>query len=406
MIPRHGNDTVIGFIPGPDIDEGAGSHAGGLTKARDAFQVYAGWTGRPALGSYTYPAGGKSEVWDFARAQGAGPMSYRSYAIPRGFTVADVHKGLCDQVWTARATEMVAAGFGEGWFFPGYEGNGKNFPGSAGVVGVTEWAYAVSRQIRVMRAVPGWDNWIGINFTATNARRNGFDPVQAFGLITEPYQSSDLDLYPTDDFSGAWSASKDPVRTWAFMRECLEEQISIATRNGMPIGIGEWGPMVRTDGHATNGDPYTIAEFADWVDDHDVAHVFIYNGQNLPGDSCRFATYDLAANTYRTATGSENAAAAIRGLFDPATFTSRQQLDDVQAIHDLQQQLATVSGQLVAQTATNDQLRGQVAGLQAQLAGISSAVGPVLFDLATLGGHLKTLTAAIGTTPPTTGGTA
>jgi hypothetical protein len=182
MISRHGNDTVIGFIPGPDIDEGAGSHAGGLTKARDAFQALMGWRGKPALGSYTYPSGGKSEVWDFARAQGAGPMSYRSFAIPKGFTPADVHAGKCDQIWAARAADMVAAGFGEGWYAPGYEGNGKNFNGGAGLVGVEEWAYAVSRQIRVMRTVKGWDNWVSINFTATAARANGLDPVKAYSL--------------------------------------------------------------------------------------------------------------------------------------------------------------------------------------------------------------------------------
>lgn len=401
MIARSGNDTVIGFIPGADIDEGTGSHAGGLTKARDAFQSAMSWTGKPALGSYTYPSGGKSEGWDFARAQGAGPMSYRSYAIPSGHTPADVHAGVCDQIWSARAADMVAAGFGEGWFAPGYEGNGKNFNGAAGQVGVAEWAYAVSRQIRVMRTVPGWDNWVSINFTATAARKNGLDPVAAYGLITEPFQSVGLDLYPQDDYSGAWSAADDPVTTWQFMLEQLNDQQVIAARYGLPLDIGEWGPMCRADGHATNGDLFTIAQLAHWVYDNDVSALWIFNGSNLPGDTCRFAAWSGTAYAPISTLAGQTPPiprvttwAAIKALFDPARFVGRP---------------PSTSAQLAAMSAQLDQVKASRQGLQLAVAGISTAVGPVLYNVAQLGGSLRTLTDAIGVatpTPPTTGGTA
>src|SRR5437868_14348639 len=91
VITRNGTDTIIGFMPGADIDEGTGAVTGGLGKAPAALQSLNGWKGTPALGGYTYPSGGTSEDWDFRKALGfGGVICYKAFAIPSGLTIADV----------------------------------------------------------------------------------------------------------------------------------------------------------------------------------------------------------------------------------------------------------------------------------------------------------------------------
>lgn len=377
MLTRNGTDTIIGFIPGTDIGQETNASAGDLTRARAAMKTFMGWTGTPMLGDYTYPSGGVNEAgWDFKRPQGAGPMSWRAFAIPAGFTVADVHAGNCDAIWTARAVAMVAAGFGEGFYFPGYEGNGNNFPGSVGLVGEVEWGYAISRQVTVMRAVSGWDNWVGINYTVATGIRAGQNPTLAFSSITVPYQSIDCDIYDVDDFTGHFSVT-DPVASWAYAKSVLDTQQAMAALHGKPLGIGECGAMYRQDGHGGGDRASFIQGLHDYFLDpaNNVSHCFIFNGSNLPGDNCRFANYSYTTQAYTGVTsgstptgGFPNVINAYKTLMDPALFVNK--------------------------TATYAQLAAQVASLTSQLATAVSANSGLTATNVTLTAANATLTTA------------
>jgi hypothetical protein len=402
LVTRNGTDTIIGVIPGSDMAAQAGAHTGDLYKALKAFQTWAGWTTEPALGDYTYPSG-SNETFDFQRGSGAATPSWRSYAIPTGKTIADVHSGACDAVWTTRAQNMVATGQGNGFYFPGYEGNGKNFSGAAlypqsdtnygkvingtRVVGEVEWAYAVSRQIRVMRAVSGWNCWVGINFSVTNANKSGLNAALAYSSITEHFNSVDMDIYDTDDFGGTFSAPTDAAKTWAWLLTQLTDQKAVATTYGVPLGLGEFGCSWRSDGHGGGDRIAVLQNLQAWILDpaNNVSHAFLFNGSNLPGDCSRFAwptkttdggginsyTYvDTTTQTGSTPTGGfPNVAAAVKTLFDPALFVNKTPT------------VAVLQAQVANLTSANTALAAQVASLQAQITAGGGTSGLTLRQL-------------------------
>lgn len=390
MLTRNGTDTVIGFIPGADIDEGTGASKGGLAKCPPALKSLNGWSGTPALGSYTYPSGGASENWDFQRAQGAvGPVSYRAFAIPNGYTIADVRAGKCDAIWTARAQNMVADGQGQGYYFAGYEGADKNFNGSAGqvvpsgtigavqavsgwVLGAANWAYAVSRQVSVMRKVAGWDPWIGLNYDVDQAMSMGLDP-DPFRLVTVAYQSIDTECYPIDDFKGGWSASTDETSLLRYTAYRMTLQLAMARKHGVPLGIGEMGPMLRTDSHASGDDPAFIQWLHDFIMANDVAHAWLYNGTT--GDTSRVFLWDQASGTYKVDTAKfPKSAAAIKALFDPALFLNKSSFTQAQLDAAVASATTDLTMRLNTAVATNTALAAQVSTLNTSLNGATSAL--------------------------------
>lgn len=383
---RNGTDTVIGFIPGADIDEGVGAIKGGLAKTLPALKTLNAWVGTPALGSYTYPSGGTSETWDFQRAQGASvPVSYRAFAIPNGFTIADVRGGKCDALWTARASAMVATGQGGSYYFPGYEGADKNFNGSAGqtvaagttgavqavgglVMGPKNWAYAVSRQVNVMRKVSGWDPWIGLNYDVDQAIQMGLEP-DPFRYVTERFHSIDTECYPVDDFKGGWSAANDEVKLQQYAAYRMTLQSAVAKHYGVPLGIGEMGPMIRNDTHASGDDAAFLQWLAAFIMDpsNNVAHAWLYNGTT--GDTSRVFLWNQATGTYTVDKARfPNSANVIRSLFDPARFVNKPTSTAIsQAALD-----AAVAAAAQAQAVKD---ADQLAQVQASLDGATAALG-------------------------------
>jgi len=380
-ITRNGTDTVIGFIPGADIDEGTGATKGGLAKTVTALQKFNGWAGTPALGSYTYPGGGPSETWDFQRAQGATvPVSYRAFAIPNGYTIADVRAGKCDGVWTQRAQQLVATGQGSCYYFPGYEGADKNFNGSAGqvvpagtqgavqaysglVLGAANWAYAVSRQLNVMRKVAGFDPWVGLNYDVDQALSMRLDP-DPFRMVTEKFHSIDTECYPVDDFKGGWSAATDSAALLRYTAYRMTLQSAVAKHYGVPLGIGEMGPMIRNDSHASGDDAVFLQWLAAFIADpsNNVAHAWIYNGTT--GDTSRVFLWDQASGTYKADTTKfPRSATAIKVLFDPARFVNKTTVTFTQAQLD-----AAVKAQA-------DKDAAALAQAQASLDSATSALG-------------------------------
>jgi hypothetical protein len=322
MLTRSGTDMTIGWVPGPD--EGNDAEGAGQRACADAA-TWAGWAGVPELGVYSYPSGGESEPWVWKSA-GDGPVSIRALAIPNGYDLADVRDGACDRIWTDRAASVVHYGLGGRCrYFPGYEGNGNNFNGSAGLIGEEGWAEAINRQVRVMAEVDGWDPWLGINFSAHTARRDGLDPDLAYASISVPFQSVDMDWYDTDDFSWDFPIT-DTASCIAYTLEVYEAQRAIADDYGLPLGFGEWGALWRQDGHG-GGDRVEVLDAAlAWIADHNVAHLEYYNGTNMPGDDARVADYlhqGDGSRRYADADRYPTVAPWVRANLDPAAFVGR-----------------------------------------------------------------------------------
>jgi hypothetical protein len=346
MWTRNGTDTLLIFTPGSDIDEGTGASVGALGLCPGALQTLAGWTGRPGLGMYTYPSGGDSELWDFQKARGfTGPVLYRSFAIPNGYTIADVKAGNCDAIWTKRAQNMVAEGQGSNCIYsPGYEGSGSNFNGGASqkvdtstvdgvqlssffgfVLGSKNWAAAVSRQVHVMRQVAGWTPWIDLNFDVYDATDKGLDP-DPFRMVTESFQSIGKELYPYDDFKGSFSASNpaDHAKVIAFIQHTCDMQQVACAKYGVPLIFGEAGPMINPNGHSTGDDPAFVQWIKDYCMDlsHNVAALGLYNGTT--GDTSRCFTWNQTTKVYTKNTAQfPLSSQKIIDIMDPANFINR-----------------------------------------------------------------------------------
>lgn len=327
MKQRNGLDTLVGFIPGQDVDQHLAPQA--LAKLFD-------WKGVPALGGYTDTLSFK-DTRDFS-----GPVSYRAPAIPEGSTIDDVHAGLCDGMWTEYARDMVRAGQGEGYYFPGYEGAGNQRNGSAGmavprntlggvtakvggyVFGCANWAFAVSRQINVMRKVDGWRPWIGINFDVMTAMTLGLDP-DPFRLITENFNSIDTNIYPIDSLDDDWDAKNDRDRLNKYIRLRLDVQNDAAKKYNVPMGIGETGVALRNDQHATGDDVAFVHFLHDYITnlDHNVAYIWLNNVIQADKNT-RFADYSQATKTYRLNSSLfPKSSVAIGKYLDPDGFINR-----------------------------------------------------------------------------------
>lgn len=412
MWKRNGTDTLIGFIPGADIDESTGAYVGGLSDATLALQQLGGWSGRPALGAYTYPSGGTSENWDFQKAKGSPvPVSYRGFAIPSGKTIADVKAGNCDAIWTQRAQYMVANGQADNCIYmPGYEATGGSFNGSAGqscdpsvpdsvylgtyfgqCLGSKNWAYAVSRQVRIMRQVAGWNPWIDLNFSEYERNSKGLeDPYQ---YITESFQSIGDEMYPQDPYNGQYIAS-DPTKytqAIAFVKTKADATMNRAKALGVPVTFGECGPMIKNDGHAMGDVPAYVQWMSDYAQDlsHNVAAFWLYNG-TTSGDTSRCFNYNQATKTYtKETTKFPLSSQKILDLFDPAKFINRSpaagggggatmytqaQLDaavlaqkNLDAQSSNAQALAAAQATLVTRTTERDSARTELAEANAQI---------------------------------------
>jgi hypothetical protein len=335
MIERNGRDLVIGWVPGPD--EGNDAEGAGQ-RAMQACKDWAGWQGVPELGVYSYPSGGESEPWVWKSA-GKGPVSIRAIAIPNGYDLEDMRAGRCDQIWRDRAKSIVFYGLGgQCRYYPGYEGNGNNFNGSAGIIGEAGWGEAVSRQLRVMAEIDGWDPWVGINFSAHTARRDGLDPEAAYASISEPFDSVDMDWYDTDDFSWQFPIT-DIASCIDYTLEVYEAQWAICQDYDLPLGFGEWGALWRSDGHGGGDRTEVLAAALDWIKAHDVAYLQYYNGTNMPGDNARVADYvkeEAAPYRYQDASEYPNVAPWVRANLDPADFVG----SEPQPPSDLEQRVA------------------------------------------------------------------
>lgn len=323
MLTRTGSDMTVGWCPGADDDEASNGQPGGGDMAMAAAKAWAGWDGLPMDGVYSYPSVADSEAWVY-KAHGTGPVSIRAYALPEGFTVDQaLESGDCDHLWTKRARFIVDAGLGgKCRYLPGYEGNGSNFSGSAGIVGVEAWGALISRQLDVMRQVDGFDPWVGINYSVHQGRDAGQDPTAAYAAVTAEFHSVDMDWYDTDNFKQQYPIT-DVEACIGFMLDQYEAQLEMAQRYGLPLGFDEWGAITRSDGHG-GGDRVEVIDAAlGWIAAHDVAHLDYFNGSNLPGDNCRVA--NLRGGVYTDAAEYPNVAAWVRSELDPANFIGRDQ---------------------------------------------------------------------------------
>ena len=321
MLTRNGSDIAIGWIPGADE---ANDNPGDGDAAVVAAAEWGGWAGVPMDGTYSYPSVADSEAWVY-KAHGTGPVSVRAFAIPDGFTPADVEAGQCDHLWRKRAGFIVDAGLGDRIrYLPGYEGNGSNYSGSAGIVGVEAWAAAISRQLRIMRELDGFDPWVGINYSVHQGRDAGQDPEAAFAGITEPFHSVDMDWYDTDNFKQQYPIT-DIGACIGFMTTQYEAQLDMADRYGLPLGFDEWGAITRSDGHGGGDRTEVIDAALDWILEHNVSHVDYFNGSNLPGDNCRVAnlTRHDGRMVYTDSAEYPNVAAWVRERLDPAFYLDR-----------------------------------------------------------------------------------
>lgn len=413
MYQRNGTDTLIGFIPGADIDEGTGAVVGGYALTAPALKTLNQWDGLPIVGQYTYPAGGTNENWDFQKEHGAtGPVNFKAFAIPQGYTIAQVKSGACDAIWTQRAQYMVAQGLGQGIYQPGYEGSDKNFSGSAGqvvdastvgsvvvngnhVLGAPNWAYAISRQIHVMRQVAGWDCWFDVNYDTRQAAGNGLDP-DPFHLITESFQSLGCEIYPYDDFSGTWSGSNpsDHARLMTYVTSHMTGQKVLADKYGVPLMFGEFGPMINPNGHTSGDDPVFVKLVADWCKDvnNNVFCLMLYNGTT--GDTSRVFLWNQSTKTYTVDTTKfPLSAAAIKANLDPADFINRTaptgttytqaQLDAAVAAQKAQDAASSNAGALATLQASFDTQHALLTSTQTELAEAYAQIQKTKDDWAT-----------------------
>jgi hypothetical protein len=358
-------DTQIGVVIGPDIGNDA---AGSATKWLTAFQTWAGWKARPMGGSYLYPQYDNSQ-WALKVYQGAGPMCWGSMVVPidvaAKWTVAKkpsaseitalmtlVRSGGLDKRWSDLAALMVSLGHTTGIYRTGFEGNGNNFVASAGQIGDANYAEIMSRHISVMRAVPGWDFNVEWNYTVRSATQNGLNPDKAWVSGSGLINTVGFDIYAAGGYTlqGWTSANHDQI--WKNeLLPTLEAQMAFAEKRGLRMGITEFGPIWKSDGHGEGDDRYFLDHLYGWIMANVPAWAFLFNGSNLPGDEARVAKPG-AVGTF-TFTDNErmkiNAAGAVKELFDPSLFVSKSS-SPTRKVAALNGQITSLKSQLAAQT--------------------------------------------------------
>lgn len=385
-------DTQIGVVLGPDIGN---DNPGSATKWLTAFQTWAGWKARPMGGSYLYPQYDNSQ-WVLKVYQGAGPMCWGSMLVPTDVTatwanpkkptatetaalMALVRSGALDKRWRDLATTMVSLGHTTGIYRPGFEGNGNNFPGSAGQIGDANYAEIMSRHITTMRGVTGWDFNVEWNYTVRAATQNGLNPDKAWVSGNALVNTVGLDVYAVGGYTmQGWTAANHDQVWKGDILPTLEAQMAFADKRGLRLGITEFGPLWKSDGHGEGDDRYFLDHLYGWIMANVPAWAFLFNGVNLPGDEARVAapgpvgSYTFTDNARMKSV----AAPAVKELFDPSLFILKSSSPT--------RKVATLAGQVAA---LKTQIASQVVPATAQStidAAVAAAVAPLQKQLTAL----------------------
>jgi hypothetical protein len=388
-------DTQIGVVLGPDIGNDA---AGSATKWLTAFQTWAGWKARPMGGSYLYPQYDNSQ-WALKVYQGAGPMAWGSMVIPIDVVskwanlkkptatevsalMALVRSGGLDKRWHDLAALMVSLGHTTGIYRTGFEGNGNNFAGSAGQIGDANYAEIMSRHITTMRGVTGWDFNVEWNYTVRSASQNGLTPDKAWVSGAGLINTVGLDVYAAGGYTmQGWTAA-DHDQVWKNdILPILEAQMAFADKRGLRMGITEFGPLWKSDGHGEGDSRYFLDHLYGWIMANVPAWAFLFNGVNLPGDEARVAapgavgSYTFTDNARMKTT----AAGAVKEMFDPSLFLGKSS-SPTRKIVTLATQVGTLQKQIsqaapaTPQTAIDAAVAAAVAPLQKQLTALQQQV--------------------------------
>jgi hypothetical protein len=401
-------DTVIGVVMGPDVGNDT---VGSATKWLTAFQAWAGWAGKPMAGSYLYPNYDNSQ-WVLKIYQGAGPMCWGSAVIPAdqaNFTnpkkatssevatlLSNVRAGKLDSRWKTLATTMVSLGHTDGIYRTGFEGNGNNFPGAAGVVGDAAYAEIMQRHLSVMKSVPGWNYLPEWNYSVHQAQANGLNPdaawcKQGIGVVG-------MDIYDVGGYTQQGWTATDHAAVWkGDILPQLEDQARFADKHGLRMGITEFGPLWKSDGHGGADARYFLDHLFAWVTANNPSHCFLFNGSNLPGDEARVAvpgpvgTYKFTDNPrYPTA------APAVRELFDPSLFVGRSSMP-MRALSAAKTQITNLTVQVSSLSAQVATLTPTTPSATVINNAVAAATSPLNDKISTLADQLRTSQDALNT---------
>jgi hypothetical protein len=248
------------------------------TNSKNRMRNYAPSTGLTMWSFYLWP-----------QAFADGTDASKGWTTPG--TQAQVDAGALDSYWKALAQEFVDSGLGRAGIRPGWEGDGNNFPGSAGLIGSANYGKSMRRCVQKMKEVNGFTPWVEWNFTVEDVNHSTLDADAAYPG-DDIVDAVGVDIYDQGAyygwvFNGVTYTIANHAEVWAReLVKILNSQYAFALRHNKPMGITESGPIIKADGHG-GGDTYSFNDMLSWwiVDHPRIKYLAIYNAIDGTADS-------------------------------------------------------------------------------------------------------------------------
>ncbi|MDF2443007.1 MAG: hypothetical protein JWR01_1210 [Subtercola sp.] len=256
-------------------------------------------------------------------------MLLAAYPFPdSGGSLAESADGLYNSHYLALGENLMASGMSNASIRFGHEFNGNWYPWSIGNSNdpdheqkAADFAESFRQFVTTLRSIPGqqftfvWNPSTSVWGVDLPAAFPGRDYVDFVGI--DHYDQTWATSAGTAVY-GADYASADPAERLRRQQLAWTAEVSdtnwglqmiadFAADQGVPVGLGEWGLALRSDGMGGGDNPYFIQKMHEWIENNNVAWHIYFNVSASDGD------HDL----YDTVTFPK-ASAAFSALWNPA----------------------------------------------------------------------------------------
>ncbi len=184
-------------------------------------------------------------------------------------TLAQGATGAFNSYYVTLAQTLVAGGEGNAYLRLGWEFDGSWMAWAATSPSAeASFAGYFQQIVTAMRSVPGEQFRFVWNPDAGAFTQSGYSVAAAYP------GNAYVDVIGLDAYDQSWAAPQTPANAWsATTLPALTTAQQFASANGKPIGFGEWGLAIRSDGHGLGDDPYFINQMVAWMENgaNDVA---------------------------------------------------------------------------------------------------------------------------------------
>jgi hypothetical protein len=177
-------------------------------------------------------------------------------------TLAQGATGAFNSYYVTLAQTLVAGGEGNAYLRLGWEFDGSWMPwGATSPSAEASYAAYFQQIVTAMRSVPGEQFRFVWNPDAGAFTQSGYSVAAAYP------GNAYVDVIGLDAYDQSWSVPQTPSNAWnSTTLPALAAAQQFANANGKPIGFGEWGLAIRSDGHGLGDDPYFINQMVAYME--------------------------------------------------------------------------------------------------------------------------------------------